>query len=66
MPNRARSGDVSSPVRVVAPISVNGCTGTFTDRALGPCADHDVELVVLHRRIEDLFDRRRSCGGLRR
>ena len=37
MPNRARSGDVSSPVRVVAPISVKRCTGTLTDRAPGPC-----------------------------
>ncbi len=37
MPNRARSGEVSSAVRVVAPTSVNGCRGTFTDRALGPC-----------------------------
>ena len=58
MPKRARSGDVSSPVRVVAPTSVNGWSGTFTDRALGPLPDHDVELVVLHRRIEDLLDRR--------
>ena len=59
MPNRARSGEVSSPARVVAPISVNFCSGTFTDRALGPLADDDVELVVLERRIEDLLDRRR-------
>ena len=36
MPKRARSGDVSSPARVVAPMSVNCCSGTFTDRALGP------------------------------
>ena len=36
MPKRARSGAVSSPARVVAPISVNFCSGTFTDRALGP------------------------------
>ena len=36
MPNRARSGEVSSDVRVVAPTSVKGCTGTFTERALGP------------------------------
>ena len=36
MPNAARSGEVSSPARVVAPISVNFCSGTFTDRALGP------------------------------
>ena len=36
MPKRARSGDVSSPARVVAPISVNFCSGTLTERALGP------------------------------
>ena len=37
MPNRARRGEVSRPVRVVAPISVNGCTATLIERALGPC-----------------------------
>ena len=37
MPKRARSGDVSRPARVVAPISVNRSTGTFTERAPGPC-----------------------------
>ncbi len=37
MPKRLRSGDVSRPVRVVAATSVKGCTGTFTDRAPGPC-----------------------------
>ena len=36
MPNRALSGDVSNPARVVAPMSVNFCSGTLTDRALGP------------------------------
>ena len=36
MPKRLRSGAVSSPVRVVAPTSVNGCSGTFTERAPGP------------------------------
>jgi hypothetical protein len=36
MPKRARSGDVSSPVLVVAPISVKRCSGIFTDRAPGP------------------------------
>ena len=36
MPKRERSGDVSSPVRVVAPISVKCSSGTFTVRALGP------------------------------
>ncbi len=37
MPNRERSGEVSSPARVVAPMSVKRCSGTFTVRALGPC-----------------------------
>ena len=60
MPKRARSGDVSSPARVVAPISVNFCSGTFTDLAPGPWPIIDVELVVLHRRIEDLLDGRRQ------
>ena len=36
MPNRARSGAVSSPARVVAPMSVNGLSGTLTERAAGP------------------------------
>ena len=37
MPNRDLSGEVSRPARVVAPMSVNFWSGTFTDRALGPC-----------------------------
>ena len=36
MPKRARSGEVSSPARVVAPTSVKRSIGTFTDRAPGP------------------------------
>ena len=36
MPKRLRSGAVSSPARVVEPMSVNGWSGTFTDRAAGP------------------------------
>ena len=46
---------------MVAPISVKGCSGILTDRAPGPSPDDDVELVVLHRRVEDLFDRRRHA-----
>ena len=37
MPNRDRSGDVSSPVRVVAPMSVKRSSCILTERALGPC-----------------------------
>ena len=36
MPNRARSGAESRPARVVAPMSVNGWSGTLTERAPGP------------------------------
>ena len=36
MPNRARSGDVSKPLRVVAPIRVKGASVSCTDRAPGP------------------------------
>ena len=64
MPKRARSGAVSRPARVVAPISVNFCSGTLTERALGPWPIDDVELVVLHRRIEDLLDGRRHAVDL--
>ena len=43
--NRERSGEVSRPVRVVAPMSVNRCTGTFTDWALGP-GHYDVAVSI--------------------
>ena len=36
MPKRSRSGVVSSPVRVVAPISVNGGRSSVSVRAAGP------------------------------
>ena len=64
MPKRSRSGLVSMPARVVAPISVKGGRSSLTERAAG-LADHDVDLVILHRRIEDLLDHRRD-GGSRR
>ena len=57
MPNRSRSGPVSSPVRVVAPTSVKH-RQLETNRSRGRAlADDDVEHEVLHRGIEDLFDR---------
>ena len=58
MPNRARSGAVSSPARVVAPISVNALQRQLHRSRAGPLPDHDVELEVLHRRVEDFLDRR--------
>jgi hypothetical protein len=36
MPKRSRSGDVNNPARVVAPISVNGCSASLMERAAGP------------------------------
>ena len=36
MPKRSRSGDVSEPARVVAPISVKGGSSSLMERAAGP------------------------------
>ena len=58
MPKRSRNGVVRRPVRVVAPISVNGASVIFTERADGPFADDQIELEILHRGIEDFLDRR--------
>src|SRR5207248_1473112 len=41
MPNRSRSGPVSNPVRVVAPISVNLFSGSFSART--PAKQHVIE-----------------------
>ena len=60
MPKRSRSGVVSSPARVVAPISVNGGRSSVTTRAPAPDADRDRQLPVLHRGIEGLLDRARQ------
>ena len=55
MPNRARRGEVSRPLRVVAPMSVKGASSSWMERAL---VQHDVDLVVLHRGVEILLDDR--------
>ena len=52
MPKRSRSGEVSRPARVVAPTSVNGGRSSLMRARAGPFADHDVELIVLHRRVQ--------------
>ena len=44
------------PVRVVAPTRVKGGSSRRIERAAGPLAQHDVQLEVLHGRVEDLFD----------
>src|SRR4026207_2355342 len=73
MPKRSRSGGVSNPVRVVAPISGKGGRAGGSVRAAGgrrgrclprrgggALADDNVEPVVLERRVEDLLDRTRE------
>ena len=60
MPKRSRNGLVISPERVVAPTSVKGGRSMRIERARRPLADDQVELEILHRRIEDLLDRRRE------
>ena len=64
MPKRSRSGEVSSPARVVAPTRVKGGRFSLIERAAGPLADHDVELVVLHRRVEHFLDHGRQAVDL--
>ena len=58
MPKRSRSGLVSSPARVVAPTSVNLREVDLHRARRRPLADDQVELEILHRRIEDFLDRR--------
>jgi hypothetical protein len=64
MPNRARSGEVSRPARVVAPDERELLEPDLHRPRAGALADHHVELVVLHRGIEDLLDRRRHPVNL--
>ena len=52
------------PARVVAPTSVNGGRSSLIERAAGPFADHDVDLVVLERGVEDFLDDRRQAVDL--
>ena len=58
MPNRARSGAVRSPARVVAPINVKPLDRYLDRPCTGALADDDIELEVLHRWVEDLLDHR--------
>ena len=56
MGKRVSSGAVSRPLRVVAPMSVK--RGQVQPDAAGvrPLVDDDVELEVLHRRVEVFLD----------
>ena len=61
MPKRERSGAVSMPARVVAPMSVN--FGRFEPHAarVRALVDDDVEPEVLHRGVEVFLDGRREA-----
>jgi hypothetical protein len=60
MPKRSRSGLVSMPARVVAPTRVKGRQIKFDRARCRAFANHDVELEVLHCRIQHFFDDRRQ------
>ena len=60
MPKRSRSGVVSRPARVVAPISVKRGRSSVITFAPGPDAERDRQLAVLHRGVERLLDRARE------
>ena len=54
MPNRSRIGEVKSPARVVAPMSVNGFSSIGTLRADAVTYDHIK--AAIHRGIQIFFD----------
>ena len=58
MPKRSRSGVVSRPWRVVAPIRVNARQVDPHRPRRRPLADDQVERAVLHRRVEHFLDHR--------
>ena len=58
MPKRERSGADSNPARVVAADEGERRDVDGVGPRRGPLADDDVELVVFHRRVEQLFQRR--------
>ena len=55
MPNRARSGDVSNPERVVAPISVKGFKPYLHTACIWASIQHDIYFVIFHGRVEVLL-----------
>ena len=57
MPKRERSGAESSPARVVAPMKRERLHVHGVRARRRPLPDDDVELVVLQRRVEQLFQR---------
>ena len=64
MPKRSRSGRVMRPERVVAPIKREGRQVDAHRARRRPLADDEIELEILHRRIENLLDRRRQAMDL--
>jgi hypothetical protein len=64
MPKRSRSGLVSMPARVVAPDQREGLQVELDRARRRALADHDVDLVVLQRRVEDLLDHRAQAVDL--
>jgi hypothetical protein len=58
MPKRESRGEVSWPVRVVAPTKVKRSIGHGDRGGPGAHPSHDLDLEVLHGRIEAFFNNR--------
>ena len=56
MPKRERSGAVISPARVVAPIERETVELKRMDARARPLTDHQIDPIILHGGIENLFD----------
>ena len=55
MPNRARNGLVSRPLRVVAPTRVKGVEVELYRPCTGALVYHDVDAKIFHGRVEVLL-----------
>ena len=56
MPKRSRNGAVNMPARVVAPTKREALERQFERLGIRAAIDDEVDLEILHRRIEKLFD----------
>ena len=60
-PKRPRSGALTRPWRVVAPMAVNFGMGSECVRAPGPAPDQDIHAKILQRRVEHLLHVRQQA-----
>ena len=48
MPNRARMGAVSKPIRVVAPTKCKWIQGNLYTSGIWSAIDHDIDAIIFH------------------